>query len=169
MRTTLLVTLLVTLLGCGEAPPPAPAPTTTAVEPAAVEPAAVEPAAVEPAIEPAAVEPAAGEPAPVAADAERAAAIAEAEAFVRAQGYADTPATVTGDEIVHEGIEGSLEDRRGSLDPVALHAGGANGEWNVIFRYAHPLHEDRGRMLQLRPGQRPSFVHQDLIISAFLP
>lgn len=95
----------------------------------------------------------------------RARAIREAEAFVRAQGYADTPPTVSGDDIVHEGIEGTMEDRRNMLDPHAVRATESNGEWAVVFRYRDPELAGRGRMLRLRPGQRPSFVHQDLLLS----
>jgi hypothetical protein len=100
---------------------------------------------------------------PEPADA-RARAIQEAEAFVRAQGYTDTPPTATGDELVREGIEGTIEDRLHMLDPRAVRATGANGEWNVVFRYRDPELAGRGRMLRLRPGARPSFVHQDLVL-----
>jgi hypothetical protein len=100
---------------------------------------------------------------------ERAAAIAEAEAFVRAQGYTNTPPTVSGNQIVHEGIEISIEDRRDTLDPHAVYAAGADGEWSVIFRYRDPQYAERGRMLVLRPAQTPAFVHQDVVLSAIVP
>jgi hypothetical protein len=99
------------------------------------------------------------------ADDERARMIREAEAFVRAQGYTDTPATVSGDDVVHEFIEGTLEDRRGTLEPHAVRASGANGDWGVIFAYREARYAGRGRMLRIRAGQTPSFVHQDLLLS----
>lgn len=151
--------LLLLLAGCGaseSAPPPAPPPPSTR-EVAAEAPAA-------PQARPGGDVVAADPP-----DDGRARAIREAEAFVRAQGYADTPATVRGDQVVHEGIEGSIEDRRSSLDPHAFHAIPEGDGWSVIFRYARPGAEGRGRMLRLRPGQPPSFVHQDLLLSAFAP
>lgn len=96
----------------------------------------------------------------------RAQVIAEAEAFVRAQGYASTPPTATGDALVHEGIEGTIADRLNTLDPHAVHSIESNGVVSVTFRYVDPQYAGRGRMLRLRPGQTPSFVHQDVILSA---
>lgn len=98
------------------------------------------------------------------AEDERARVIREAEAFVRAQGYTDAPATASGDEIVHEGIEGTMEDRRGMLGPHAVRASGANGDFSVVFAYREARYAGRGRMLRMREGQRPSFVHQDLLL-----
>lgn len=154
---------LVSSAGCSGAP----------AEPAS--PPGVEPAAarspVPPVPAPAVPAPAPPRPAAAPADdaAERAAALAEAEAFVRAQGYADTPPTVGPDQIVHEGIEGTVEDRIDSLDPHPVHVSGASGEWSVIFRYLDARYAGRGRMLRLRPGQPPAFVHQDVLLSAFPP
>ncbi|MCA9608171.1 MAG: hypothetical protein KC619_21325 [Myxococcales bacterium] len=96
----------------------------------------------------------------------RARAIRTAEAFVRAQGYADAPPSVPDDEIVHEGIEGTIADRRGTLDPTAVSARDEGGRWTVYFRYADPRYEDRGRALRLVEGETPHFVHQDVILSA---
>lgn len=55
------------------------------------------------------------------------------------------------------------------LDLHAVHAAGADGQWSVAFRYRDPRYAGRGRLLRLQSGQRPSFVHQDLILSAFAP
>lgn len=96
-------------------------------------------------------------------DDERARAIREAEDFVRAQGYTDAPPSVTGSAIVAEGIEGTLEQRRGMLEPRALRASGGNGEWTVIFRYVDVRFAGRARALRLRAGRTPTFAHQDLL------
>lgn len=96
----------------------------------------------------------------------RARAIRTAEAFVRAQGYTDTPPSVADDEIVHEGIEGSVADRRGMLEPTAVSASGEGGRWTVFFRYTDPRYAGRGRALTLVDGETPRFVHQDAILSA---
>src|SRR5262249_8773556 len=72
---------------------------------------------------------------PRGADAERARAIREAEDFVRAQGYTDAPPSVSGDAVVREGIEGTVADRRGMLEPRAVRANVSGGEWVVVFRY----------------------------------
>jgi hypothetical protein len=102
---------------------------------------------------------------PPASQAEaRAAVIAEAEAFIRAQGYTDVPPTVTGDEIAHEGIEGTLEDRRGMLEPRAVSAAGDDAQWSVVFRYRDPRFAGRGRLLRMVRGRRPAFVHRDLVL-----
>ena len=95
---------------------------------------------------------------------ERARVIAQAEAFVAAQGYTDAAPTVSGDAIVHEGIEGTLEDRRGMLQPRAVRAFGADGAWTVVFAYQSPEYAGRGRALVIRDGARPSFVHQDMLL-----
>lgn len=95
-------------------------------------------------------------------DDERARIIREAEDFVRAQGYTDAPPSVSGDAIVRESIEGSLEGRRGMLEPRALGAYGSGNEWTVVFRYRDPKWAGRGRALNMRAGQTPWFVHQDL-------
>jgi hypothetical protein len=104
------------------------------------------------------------------ATSDRSAAIAEAEAFVRAQGYTDTASTALGNEIVREGIEGTMDDRRNTLEPKALRASkiDGNGNWDVIFKYRDPKFSERGRMLRLRRGTRPSFVHQDLLLDVAL-
>lgn len=112
-----------------------------------------------------AVAPAAPSPDPSPVDNARDDAIARAEAFVRAQGYTDAPPTVSGDAIVREGIEGSLEDRRGMLEPTAVGAGRAeDGTWSVTFRYADPELAGRGRTLILAPDGTPRFVHQDRLL-----
>lgn len=95
---------------------------------------------------------------------DQASAIRIAEAFVRAQGYTDTAPTVSGDEIVHEGIEGTMDDRRDMLEPRAASASGRGTDWDVVFRYRDPAFAGRGRVLRLRAGERPSFVHQDLVL-----
>jgi hypothetical protein len=105
--------------------------------------------------------------APPAPAATRVQVIAQAEAFVRAQGYASTPPTATGDALVHEGIEGSIVDRLNTLDPHAVHSLESGGVVSVVFRYVDPQYAGRGRMLRLTPGQTPSFVHQDVMLSAF--
>jgi hypothetical protein len=94
-------------------------------------------------------------------DDERARMIREAEDFVRAQGYTDAPPSVFGDAIVREWIEGSLEDRRGLLEPRAHRAYASGGEWIVVFRYRDPKYAERGRALKMRAGQTPAFRHQD--------
>jgi hypothetical protein len=101
---------------------------------------------------------------PPAAAAERARAIHEAEDFVRAQGYTDAPPSVSGDAVVREGIEGTVADRRGMLEPRAVRAYASGGEWVVVFRYRDSQFAGRGRALKLRPGQTPSFVHQDTVL-----
>ena len=100
------------------------------------------------AVEPAAN--AASAPAPVIAASApgEAEARAAAEAFVRAQGYADTPATVSGDAIVHEGIEGTMEDRLNSLDPHVVSVGRIGNGWGAVFRYVNPAY-----------GSRPAAAH----------
>jgi hypothetical protein len=98
------------------------------------------------------------------ADAERARAIRGAENFVRAQGYTDAPPSVSGDAVVREGIEGTIADRRGMLEPRAVGAYASGGEWVVVFRYQHSQLAGRGRALKLRAGQTPSFAHQDMVL-----
>ncbi len=144
-RTLAAITLAATLCACAGADEPAE-------EPIAPEP---EPVA----------EPAPPPPAPAPED-DRARAIRLAEEFVRAQGYADAPPSVPESEIVHEGIEGTIADRRNTLDPHAVSASGQGEEWMVFFRYVDPRYEDRGRALRLQAGRPPSFVHQDVILSA---
>lgn len=102
---------------------------------------------------------------PSAEDPDRARVIAQAEAFVRAQGYADTPPTVSEDEIVHEGIEGTIEMRRNTLVPRAVRASRSGDGWMVVFRYTDPRYAERGRALMIRRGQTPRFEHQDLVLS----
>ena len=89
---------------------------------------------------------------------------AAAEAFVRAQGYTDTPPTVSGDAIVHEGIEGTIEDRLNSLDPHAVSVGRIGNGWGAVFRYVNPAYADRGRQLLMPEGETPHFVHQDRLL-----
>jgi len=101
---------------------------------------------------------------PPGADAERARAIREAENFVRAQGYTDAPPSVSGDAVVREGIEGTVADRRGMLEPRAVRAYASGGEWVVVFRYQDSQFAGRGRALKLRAGQTPSFIHQDMVL-----
>ena len=98
------------------------------------------------------------------ADAERARAIREAEEFVRAQGYTDAPPSVSDDAVVREGIEGTLADRRGTLEPRAVRAFASGADWVVVFRYQDSQNAGRGRALKLRAGQRPAFEHQDMIL-----
>lgn len=105
-------------------------------------------------------------PPPPAPEDDRARAIRIAEEFVRAQGYADAPPSVPESEIVHEGIEGAIADRQNTLDPHAVSASGQGEEWMVFFRYVDPRHGDRGRALRLQAGRPPSFVHQDVVLSA---
>ncbi|MCB9596580.1 MAG: hypothetical protein H6719_27905 [Sandaracinaceae bacterium] len=95
---------------------------------------------------------------------ERARAIERAEAFVRAQGYTDEPPSVSGDDIVLEGIEGTVEDRHGMLSPRALSASGQGAIWMVTFGYASPEHAGRGRVLRLVDGSPPQFIHQDVLL-----
>ena len=90
---------------------------------------------------------------------------AAAEAFVRAQGYADSPPTVSGDAIVHEGIEGTLADRLNSLDPHPLSVGRIHNGWGAVFRYADPQLAGRGRQLLMPEGEAPHFVHQDMLLN----
>jgi hypothetical protein len=89
---------------------------------------------------------------------------AAAEAFVRAQGYADTPPTVSEDAIVHEGIEGTIEDRLNSLDPHAVSVGRIGNGWGAVFRYVNPAYAGRGRQLLMPEGETPHFVHQDRLL-----
>lgn len=103
----------------------------------------------------------------VDADDARARAIATAEAFVRAQGYTDVPPTVPADQIVHEGIEGTIEMRLNALEPTAVTARGEGEDWTVIFRYRESRYEGRGRAVRLRAGEGPHFVHQDVVVSAW--
>ena len=109
-----------------------------------------------------ALRPADGAPDPEAAA--RARAIQTAEAFVRAQGYTDVAPTVPDDEIVHEGIEGSVAMRRHQLAPRAVRADGRAGRWMVVFRYQDPQYAGRGRAVQLTAGETPRLIHQDLVL-----
>lgn len=137
--------LALALLGCGS----------TAVEPVTTnEPVAIAPAATEPIAE-ARVE--------VAGPSEEQARAA-AESFVRAQGYADTAPSVTDDQIVHEGIEGSIASRRNMLDPHAVSVAPTEGGWSATFRYQDPQYAGRGRML-VHTAEGTHFVHQDLLLS----
>ncbi|MCZ7680252.1 MAG: hypothetical protein M5U28_16385 [Sandaracinaceae bacterium] len=137
MTRTILYALLLSSCGADPAPPATPG----------------EPARDEPSTEAAAPE-----------EDERARVIAVAEAFVAAQGYTDAPPTVSGDAIVREGIEGTLEDRRGMLQPRAVRAFGGDGGWTVVFAYQSPEHAGRARALVIREGAPPSFVHQDMLL-----
>lgn len=153
------------LVACGSTVEPARSPEeTVAAEPVAAEPVAAEPVAAPP-VTPVTTEPSGGPAAP-AAEAE---ARALAEAFVRAQGYADTPPSVTGDAIVHEGIEGTLEDRLDTLDPHAVEVAREGEGWRAVFRYRDPRYAGRGRVLRLPAGGTPRFVHQDFLLSALAP
>lgn len=89
---------------------------------------------------------------------------AVAESFVRAQGYADTPCTLPEEAIVHEGIEGTIEDRRNSLDPHAVSVSRMADGWYAVFRYVAPEFADRGRQLRMPDGETPHFVHQDMLL-----
>ena len=88
-----------------------------------------------------------------------------AESFVRAQGYADTAPSVAADAIVHEGIEGTLEDRRNMLDPHAVSVSPTADGWTAVFRYQDPQYAGRGRMLR-SSAEGTHFVHQDLLLHA---
>ncbi len=153
------------VLACGSTAEPARSPEeTVAVEPAAAEPAAAEPVAAPP------VAPVTAEPSGTsAAPATEAEARALAEAFVRAQGYADTPPSVSADAIVHEGIEGTLEDRLGMLEPSAVEVSREGEGWRAVFRYRDARYAGRGRVLRLPAGETPHFVHQDFLLSALGP
>ncbi len=157
MRMILPVAVTLCVAACGATEE---APLDERVEAAAAEPASDAPGAEVPA------EVGDGEEPGDGADEARRAAIREAEAFVRAQGYTDAPATVSGDDIVREGIEGTVEMRRNMLDPRALGASGEGADWSVTFRYASPERAGRGRMLLIHAGSPPRFVHQDLLLSA---
>lgn len=133
-----------------------------AAEPAAEPPGAEEPPTSEPSETP--TEPS---DTPTEPEDERARILREAEAFVRAQGYTDTPPTVSGDAIVNEGIEGTLEDRRGMLEPRAVRAVRQQGAWTVLFAYRSPEYAGRGRALVIPDGEAPHFVHQDVILEAW--
>lgn len=152
-RSTPLTLALLLALGCGGAE----------VEPPD------EPAATAQPSEESAAQDEAETPTPEEATAARDAA-ALAEAFVREQGYTDVPPTVEGDAIVPEGIEGSVEDRLGTLQPrsVAAVQEGEGEGWLVVFPYAAGEHEGRGRAVRLRAGQSPRLVHQDVVLSAFV-
>lgn len=88
----------------------------------------------------------------------------EAEDFVRAQGYADAAPSASGDAIVREGMEGTLAERRHMLEPRAVRAYSNGRAWVVVFRYQDSQLAGRGRALELRAGQTPAFVHQDLVL-----
>lgn len=74
------------------------------------------------------------------------------------------PPTVPDDEIVHEGIEGSIEMRRNTLVPGPVSAARTSDGWVVRFRYVDARYAGRGRVLHLREGQPPRFVHQDILL-----
>lgn len=129
--------LALALVGCGTAAvPPAPS-----ANPAPMEVAAVT------------------EPTVPTEDEARAAA----ESFVRAQGYTDAPPTVIGDQIVREGIEGSLEDRRHTLEPHAFSVSSVVGGWRAVFRYQDPQYAERGRLL-VHDAEGTHFIHQDMLL-----
>lgn len=134
--------LALALVGCGS----------TAVTPApSVEPAPMEVAAVAP-----------PELTVLTEDQARAAA----ESFVRAQGYTDALPTVIGDQIVHEGIEGSMEDRRHTLEPHVFSVSPAVGGWRAVFRYQayqHRQYAERGRLL-VHDAEGTHFIHQDMLL-----
>ena len=119
--------------------------------------------AVEPTSAPVALEPT--EPTVEAVGMSEEQARVAAESFVRAQGYADTAPSVTDDQIVHEGIEGSIASRRDMLDPHAVTVSPTEGGWSAIFRYQDPQYAGRGRML-VHSAEGTHFVHQDLQLVA---
>lgn len=127
------------------------------------EPSAGEPSVDTPSPEPR-EEPTVDEP---EGDGARARAIRIAEVFVRAQGYTDVPPTVPDEEIVHEGIEGSIDMRLNMLEEHAMTASGEGDDWMVIFRYRDPRSAGRGRAVQLRGDAAPRMVHQDVVLDAF--
>ena len=88
---------------------------------------------------------------------------AAAESFVRAQGYTDAPPTVIGDQVVHEGIEGSLEDRRHTLEPHAFSVSPTASGWTAVFRYQDPQYAERGRLL-VHDAEGTHFIHQDMLL-----
>ncbi len=105
--------------------------------------------------------------APVAATSEdeaRRGAVAQAERFVRAQGYTSAPPSVPDGEIVHEGIEGSVAARRGQLRPEAVEVHPIENGWMVLFAYQSEEYEGRGRALILEDEGTPRFVHQDAVL-----
>jgi hypothetical protein len=101
-------------------------------------------------------------------------AIAKAEAFVRAQGYTDKPASVGPGEIAYEGIERGATDaeklsfRRGTLLPTAVGATQQeSGTWTVGFQYQQPTDPNLGRgVIVPADGSPLRIVHQDLFLSS---
>jgi len=160
IRHLSILALSVPLLACAGRDTVSHADETTVAEPS------VDPSADDPPVDETAEAGGTEEAGQGAGDA-RARAIAQAEAFVRAQGYTDVPPTVPADQIVHEGIEGTIEMRLNSLEPAAVTASGEGENWTVIFRYRDSRYEGRGRAVRLRAGEGPHLVHQDVIVSAW--
>ncbi|MFO0710795.1 MAG: hypothetical protein U0353_13195 [Sandaracinus sp.] len=124
-----------------------------------------EPAGATPSVAPAAGASSVAPEPTAEATADERGALRRAEDFVRAQGYLDTPPSVAPEAIVHEGIEGTIDDRQGTLVlPAVAATRGADG-WQVTFAYRDPQYAGRGRLLILPDQGTPHFVHQDLLLT----